>query len=164
MRRHKQEPELWGPGGAQRRRRVNTEQGAVQGGCELQTDGQRGWLDQSYFCPCHFIFFTTNEDLASHMRPDTPGPQVLLQLWWVFAAPFRQGVSKHPCAEGRTISPFCPSQCSSEPGYFPDMVLSTAQVVKALTTLATAPLDTKVMQKTIQDQMLLVELNKFFFQ
>lgn len=52
----------------------------------------------------HAIFFTTNEDLARHRRPGTPGPQVLLQLWWVFAAQFWQDVSKHPYAEGRAIS------------------------------------------------------------
>lgn len=78
------------------------------------------------------------------MRPDTPGPHVLLQLWWVFAGRFWQDLSEHPCAEGRAISPILSFYVPLDTGYFPDMVLSRAQVVKAPTILATAPLDIKV--------------------
>lgn len=129
----------WGQ--AQRRRRVTME----CGGCELQADGQCGWLNQSHFCPRRSIFYTADEDLASHTGLDTSGPQVLLQLWWVFAALFWLDVSKHPCVEHKAISPILSFPVPLSTGSFPHTVLSRAQVMKTLTTLARAPLDNKGM-------------------
>lgn len=96
----------WGE--AQRRRRVNMELWRVWapscwGVCLAQPVP---------FLPTPFYFL--HHRWASCQPHDTSGPQVLLQLWWVFAALFWLDVSKHPYAKGRAISAHSVLPCSSE--------------------------------------------------
>lgn len=113
------------------------------GGCELQAAGECGWLNQSHFCPRRSIFYTTDEDLASHTTHQVPkfscssGGCLLLCFGWMSPnIPMQR-------AEPSLLILSFPVPLST--GSFPHTVLSRAQVVKALTTLARALLDNKGM-------------------
>lgn len=61
----------------------------------------------TYFCPCCFIFFSTNEDFVSHMRPSTPAPQALVQVWQSLLC-FGRIPPNIPVQRGERSPPRCP--------------------------------------------------------